>query len=232
MQADFADSRDSVHLPRLVAQLQTRLTAQQLPLREVLADTGYSNGFNYAFLEQRGITPRIPVLGKYKPVVKCFTYEPDQNAYRCPAGKLLPFRNYCTSLDGNWFKNYRGEYCDCQACPLKPTCVPSATQKKLVRSPYDATYLRAWQRQQSRAGQRRRRVRQGTVEPVFGNLLHHYRLRRVNTKGQAAAHKAMLLSAVVYNFKKLLKYRPKRVVSVALAYRLQPYQQVQGAFWD
>jgi transposase len=46
VQADFADSRDSVHLPRLVEHLQTRLTQQQVPLREVLADTGYSNGFN------------------------------------------------------------------------------------------------------------------------------------------------------------------------------------------
>jgi hypothetical protein len=63
VQADLADSRDSVLLPRLVAQLQMRLTKQHVPLREVLADTGYSNGFNYAFLEQRGITPWIPVFG-------------------------------------------------------------------------------------------------------------------------------------------------------------------------
>ena len=228
MQANLADSRDSVHLPRLVDQLQTRLTAQQVPLREVLADAGYSNGFNYAFLEQRGITPWIPVCGKYKPAVEGFTYEPDRNAYRCPAGKLLPFRNYSTSLDGNWLKNYRGEYRDCQACALKPTCVPSATQKKLVRSPYDAAYLRAWQRQQSRAGQRRRRVRQGTVEPVFGNLLHHYGLRRVNTKGQAAAQKAMVLSAIAYNLKKLLQYQLKRVRRVALACQADLHRQPQG----
>jgi transposase len=232
VQADFADSRDSVHLPRLVAQLQTRLTAQQVPLREVLADAGYSNGFNYAFLEQRGITPWISVFGKYKPVIEGFTYEPDRNAYRCPAGKLLLFRNYCTSQDGTWLKNYRAEYRDCQACPLKPTCVPSATQKKLVRSPYDAAYLRAWQRQQSRAGQRRRRVRQGTVEPVFGNLLHHYGLRRVNAKGQASAQKAMLLSAVAYNLKKLLKHRPKQVARVALACQPGPYRRAQRAFFE
>jgi hypothetical protein len=108
--------------------------------------------------------------------------------------------------------------------------VPSATQKKLVRSPDDAAYLRAWQRQQSRAGQRRRRVRQGTVEPVFGNLLHQYGLRRVNTKGQAAAHKAMLLSAVAYNLKKLLTYQPKRVRSMALACQPSPQQRAQRAF--
>jgi hypothetical protein len=108
--------------------------------------------------------------------------------------------------------------------------VPSATQKKLVRSPDDAAYLRAWQRQQRRAGQRRRRVRQGTVEPVFGNLLHHYGLRRVNTKGQAAAHKAMLLSAFAYNLKKLLKYQPKRVQTIALACQPGQHQQRRGRF--
>jgi hypothetical protein len=68
------------------------------------------------------------------------------------------------------------------------------------------------------------------VEPVFSNLLHHYGLRRVNTKGHAAAHKAMLLSAVAYNLKKLLKYRPKRVVSVALACQADQPQRAQGLF--
>jgi hypothetical protein len=57
VKADLANSRDSVHLPNLIAQLQARWTKQQVPLREVLADAVYSNGFNYAFLEQRGIIP-------------------------------------------------------------------------------------------------------------------------------------------------------------------------------
>jgi predicted DCC family thiol-disulfide oxidoreductase YuxK len=61
------------------------------------------------------------------------------------------------------------------------------------------------------------RVRQSTVEPVFGNLIHHFGLRRVNARGHAGAHKTLLLAAVAYNLKKLLKYRPKRQLSVALA---------------
>jgi hypothetical protein len=109
--------------------------------------------------------------------------------------------------------------------------VPSATQKKLVRSPYDAAYLRAWQRQQSRAGQHRRRVRQSTEEPVFGNLLHHYGLRRVNTKGQAAAQKTMLLTAIAYNLNKLLKHQLKRVVSLALALLPDQHQVAYGPFY-
>ena len=62
-----------------------------------------------------------------------------------------------------------------------------------------------------------RRVRQSTVEPVFGHLIHHYGLRRMNVRGHAGAHKTMLLTAVAYNLKKLLKYRPERQGSLAVA---------------
>jgi hypothetical protein len=41
----------------------------------------------------------------------------------------------------------------------------------------------------------------------------------------------MLLSVVAYNLKKLLKYRPKRVVSVALADQLGPHQLAQEGFF-
>jgi hypothetical protein len=41
------------------------LQAHGLPWHEMLADAGYANGWNYAFLEERGITPSIPVFGQY-----------------------------------------------------------------------------------------------------------------------------------------------------------------------
>lgn len=132
------------------------------------------------------------------------------DAYACAAGKALPFHRYHVTADGSWVKLYWAAYGDCQQCPLKPTCVPGAKRKQLTKTIYDAPYRRAWQRQQSRRGQRLRRVRQGTVEPVFGNLLHHYGLRRMNVRGQAGAHKTMLLTAVAFNLKKLLRYRPQQ----------------------
>ncbi|GAB3634429.1 hypothetical protein GCM10027422_00190 [Hymenobacter arcticus] len=217
VQADFADRRDSTYVPELVPRLQTRLSANELLMRDFVADTGYSNGFNYAFLEQRSITPWIPVFGAYKPAAEGFTYEAETDSFRCPAGKLLPFRNYATSQDGNWVKNYRAAYQDCQQCLLKMSCTPSAPQQKFVRSAFDAAYRRAWHRQQRRAGKRMRRVRQRTVEPVFGSLLQHYGLQRVGTKGRAVTHKAMLLSAIAYNLKKLLKHQPKQTARVAIA---------------
>ena len=52
-----------------------------------------------------------------------------------------------------------------------------------------------------------RRLRQRIIEPVFGSLLQHYWLRRVNTRGRSNAHKTRLLTAIAFYFKNLLKHR-------------------------
>ncbi len=217
VQADFADNRDSLHLPQLLTGLQHRLRAQELRLHDLLADAGYANGANYALLEAQHITAWIPVFGKYKPDPDGFTYDRRTDAFTCAEGKALPFQKYDTNQDGSWHKIYWAACRDCQQCPRKPTCAPRARRKQTNRTIYDTAYRRAWLRQQSRRGQRMRRVRQSTVEPVFGNLIHHYGLRRVNVRGQAGAHKTMLLTAVAYNLKKLLKHRQQQQVSVAVA---------------
>jgi hypothetical protein len=100
VQADLADNPDCAHLSQLVTHLQQCLLSQGLPLQNFVADTSYSTGVNYALLEQQGITPWIPVFGKYKPVVEGFPDDAQADCFTCPAGKLLPFRSYETSLDG------------------------------------------------------------------------------------------------------------------------------------
>ncbi|MGY2134977.1 transposase, partial [Hymenobacter sp. HD11105] len=217
VQADLADSRDSVHLPQLVQQLQQRLLAQGLPLLDLVADTNYSNGVNYALLEQWGITPWIPVFGKYKPDIDGFPYDAEVDCFTCPAGKQLPFKGYEKNLDGSLLKLYRASTRDCRLCPRKATCAPKSNKRTITHTAYDPQYRRAFQRQQSRQGHRLRLVRQSTVEPVFGSLLQHYGLRRVSTRGRSSAHKTMLLAAMAYNLKKLLKYRPQQRLGLAVA---------------
>ena len=134
VQADLADGRDSLYLPRLLTGLQHRLRAHELPLRELLADAGYANGANYALLEAEQITAWIPVFGQYKAEIDGFRYNAPQDVYHCRAGKVLPFRKYDTRTDGHWLKIYWATCSDCQQCPLKPTCVPGAKRKQLTRT--------------------------------------------------------------------------------------------------
>ncbi len=89
IQADFADRRDCTLLPSIVTPLHQRLIAQGLPLREVPADTNYSNGVNYALLEAQGIIPWTPVFGKYKSQLEGFTYDKEADCCTCPAHKTM-----------------------------------------------------------------------------------------------------------------------------------------------
>jgi transposase len=217
IQADFADRRDSLCLPEVVHQLQQRLTANALHWQDLLADTGYSNGVNYALLEQQRITPWIPVFGKYKPEIEGFTYDAGADHFQCPAGKQLPFKEYDTTPDGGLLKLYRPSSRDCGSCHFKASCAPKTKRRQITRTGYDAFYRRALHRQHTRQGQRMRQLRQSSVEPVFSHLLHQYGLRRVGTRGRASAHKTMLLAAMAYNLKKLLKHQPKQLLGLAIA---------------
>ena len=49
-----------------------------------------------------------------------------------------------------------------------------------------------------------------TVEPVLGTCINFLNMKRLNTRGMASANKHVMLSAMVYNLKKLMKFnRPK-----------------------
>ncbi|PSR52307.1 hypothetical protein AHMF7605_24490 [Adhaeribacter arboris] len=217
VQADLADGRDSQYLPAITLRLQRRLLDNELRLKELLADGGYSNGSNYAFLEQRKITGWIPVFGQYKSEIEGFPYDQQADYFTCPTGKILAFKTYDTNAEGGLLKIYRATYQDCKHCPLKSSCVPKSQCRQITRTAYDSEYRRALERQQSRKGKRMKRVRQSTVEPVFGSLIHYYGLRKIGVRGKAGAHKVMLLATTAFNLKKYLKFKPVKAVSQALA---------------
>jgi hypothetical protein len=72
-----------------------------------------------------------------------------------------------------------------------------------------------------------RRLRQRTIKPVFGSLLQHYGLRRVNTRGRSSAHKTMLFIAIAFNLKRLLKHQPTKILRLAIA---RPGPPLKGQF--
>jgi transposase len=231
VQADFADRRDSTLLPSIIEPLYQQLLAHDLPASEVVADTNYSSGLNYALLEARSITPWIPVFGQYKPEIEGFIYHKETDCFTCPAGKPLPFKRFDSDPNGRLSKRYSAATGDCRRCPRKPTCIPKSKSRKITRMAYDAHYRRALARQQSRPGRHMRRLRQRTVEPVFGSLLQYYGLRRVNTRGRSSAHKTMLLTAIAFNLKKLLKHQSQQVLRLAIALPKPPAEQRLLPFW-
>jgi len=61
------------------------------------------------------------------------------------------------------------------------------------------------------------KIRSKTVEPVLGTLINFLNMRRVNTRGMAQANKHVLMAALTYNLKKLLKFSRSKAQSLAIA---------------
>ena len=66
IKAYHADKKDNQYLQDITKRLRNRLHQQGLIWRNCVADTGYSSGENYAFLETQGMVSYIPPHGTYK----------------------------------------------------------------------------------------------------------------------------------------------------------------------
>ena len=64
-----------------------------------------------------------------------------------------------------------------------------------------------------------RQLRSSTVEPVLGTLVNYLAMRRVNTRGIKQANKCIIMSAIAYNLKKLLKWEQRKRNTVVMAMR-------------
>ena len=211
IQADHADVKDSRYLQDITAKTKQELEKNNLPIENILADTGYTSAANYHQLEQQGITPWIPTSGKYKNEREGFVFNKEKDCFICPNNKELKFKKQYTTSDGLEKKQYRSSVRDCKVCPLRGTCLgKTAGEKKIETSLYQQEMERAYARQHSPRGKRMVRVRGGTVEPVFGSLINYYGLRKINVKGKAGAHKCMLMAAIAYNIKKLMKFLSRK----------------------
>lgn len=215
MRAIHADRKDSLNLIDLVRQTQLRLKKQELHLETVLADTGFSNGENYKYLEETKINGYIPVFGQYEGVREGFTYESEEDRWRCSQGKYATFRKI-RYHENHPEKLYFTTRKDCKGCPLASGCIGRSHEKRISMTVYKDYYDRAMERAKSRKGKYYKTVRQSTVEPVFGTLINFTGMRKINTRGIESANKVMLMAAMAYNLKKLIRYRTSKGISEAL----------------
>ena len=221
--AYHADKKDNQCLQDITLRLKKRLNQSGLLWHNLLADTGYSDGVNYAFLEQIGIKSYIPPHGTYKGGPQGFVYNKEKDHYLCPQGQIIPFKRiFYDHRTHTKKKEYRCSSLVCKHCPIKEKCLGKrAQEKKFSVTYYREEYERNNKRVKSKFGRMMKRLRSSTVEPVFGTLTQYMGMRKVNTKGIAQANKVMHMAAIAYNLKKLLKFTTKTkqvVAQVFLSY--------------
>ena len=215
--AEFADKNDSDTMESITGQTIENLKHSDLFLEEIVADTGYSSGVSYDYLERQNITAYIPPISGYKSGKDGFTYNEEEDCYICSQGVKLPFKGIKKEKSRKTSsKEYRSTTSDCRNCPLKGECCKKSRYKQLSHSVDKPYYDRAFALLKTRKGKQKMRLRAKTVEPVWGTLLHFRRLQKVYTKGNVLANKQVLMTATAYNLKKLMCFNSvKYIVNVA-----------------
>lgn len=208
--ADYADKKDSRSLPEITHTILARLRNHGLIWRNLAADTGYSSGENYAFLEQQGIQSYIPPHGTYKGGPAGFIYHKESDYWLCQNNQKVTFRKIVIEKSGNRKKLYLTKPSQCKECPFRTECIGKSPERRITITAYKDEYERAIARVNSRYGQHLKRRRSATVEPVFGTLTQFLGLRKINTRGIKNANKVMLTAAMAYNLKKYLKFTAKQ----------------------
>jgi transposase len=216
IEAYHADKKDAQCLPKIIKGLKENLDDQGLIVEQIIADTGYSSGAALKALEDNNITGYIPNFGQYKHEREGFTYHKEGDYYTCAENKKMLFKKIKDN-NGYEMKEYRSSRKDCAHCPLRSTCIGKSFEKS-IRDTLDKPYYdKMHERLKGSYARMMKKLRQSTVEPVLGTLINFLAMKRVNTRGIKLANKCMLMAAIAYNLKKMLKFKNNRPMA-AMAY--------------
>src|SRR5258707_11719926 len=173
----------------------------------VAADTTYGNGEFLQWLADRSITPymrtRDSIHRKNSPFYgpERFTYQPESNSYRCPAGEQL---NYVGLNVRNRAHAYIGSGKRCGACSQKAQCTS-------VRYKYLAIHMDEPARQRARElaktpafahAQRQRKK----VEALFAELKNQMGLWRLRLRSLRFVRVQFFLAAAAQNIRRLARF--------------------------
>lgn len=171
------------------------------------ADASYGNGELLQWLMDREITPYMPtrdaVARTRSPFFgpDRFTYLPDSNSYRCPAGQQL---NYGGRNDRNRAFAYIGTRKKCGPCPLKPQCTRGAFRFLAIHM-NEAARQRArdlWTTPEFEHAQRQRKK----VEALFAELKGPIGLRRLRLRRLKFVQEQFFLAATAQNIRRLVRF--------------------------
>ncbi|OZB35387.1 MAG: hypothetical protein B7X50_14170, partial [Alishewanella sp. 34-51-39] len=165
-------------------------------LETIVADAGYSNGQQISELQSSGYEVAVPSnravnnQGSGEYFQKCdFTYLPEEDAYRCPAGQLLHHKTI-----NNKKKMHLYARSGCDQCPLQSKCTQA--DRRWVTRHFDEEALR----KATKAATPERMIRRmATVEPTFATLKRMLNKGRFTCWGLSSASSEYSLGVLSYN---------------------------------
>lgn len=192
-------------LHQLAAMAQEAKEVLGVETLEVVADTGYHDEDELAKCEEAQIITYVPrpksrngrsegVFGKSD-----FTYLPESDAYRCPAGQVLAFQHYGMK-EGKKYRYYRTSACE--TCPLREQCTTDPRGRRIARGMKEEAVDRAAERLKAKPGMMR--VRRCLAEHPFGSMKHWSGQGFFLLKGLLKVNAEFSLTVLGYNLRRVL----------------------------
>lgn len=171
----------------------------------VIADCGYFSGPQIKECEDQGITILVPkpdtsgnraagLFGRQD-----FSYDPDKDEYRCPAGQHV-IRRFSTVEKGLLLHKYWSSACP--KCAIKPQCTTSVS-RRISRWEHENVLERMLARLAKTPDAMK--IRRRTVEHVFGTLKSWMGSTHFLTKTLQRVSTEMSLHVLAYNLKRMIK---------------------------
>ncbi len=177
--------------------------------KQVTADSLYGTGENLKAIEAAHIRAYIPIaergqhnMGYYG--LAQFTYDADQDVYRCPQGHVL---RPAYRMERTQETQYRADAAICNACPLKAQCTESQHGRHVHRSFFAEYVERVKGYQQTLAYQKALNKRQVWVEPLFAEGKQWHGMQRFRLRRLWRVNCEALVIASGQNLKRLLQKR-------------------------
>lgn len=189
---------------------QAAQAALEVKALTVTADSGYCTAQGIEACVDAGITPYVPepdktrygrAQGRFGR--EAFTYEPEANRYRCPAGQVLTYTS-AREKAGKTIYTYISRAATCASCPLREHCLPPKTAYRQVTRWAHEAVMEAHRARMAKAGQVMMATRAALAEHPFGTLKLWCGWRHFLLRGLAKVQAELSLLMLSYNFKRVL----------------------------
>ena len=140
-----------------------------------------------------------------------FVYDPQQNQFVCPAGKVLAYEGK-QNKDGLTYYKYKAQQQDCQSCPQKAQCCPKNEKhgRSVVRSEETSAMIKFRQKMATEEAKAQYRKRSEVAEFPHAWIKSKLGLWQFHVRGLLKSQAELLWACCTYNVLQWIRIRKKR----------------------
>jgi transposase len=190
-------------------QIKQAIETLESPCKTAVADAGYCNLEDLKETEAEHIDVIVPTRRQalHKPIDAPFSkdkfrYDPENNQYTCPEGKLLKYSHYSKQKEHYFYRFKDGS--TCQECAHFVNCTNSKRGRSIIRLREEVFREKLEERYASADGQAIYKKRKEKVESPFGHIKRNLNGGAFLVRGLRAVKMEWSLLASCFNIARMI----------------------------